>query len=198
MRTPHLPFHCAFQCQVITVYEMGEARGLLDGQHRVGALKMLAESEVLMPEAHLILVEVFPVLQQEDVKRCVFCCCCCCVGLGVLACWGCRAVILCSQSADWLATPRCCYRRPQALHRGEQRAARLADRHAGHGQRAGEGHHHRGGRDAADGVPQHVQGRCEGRRRRLVGLPSIHPSLAHAHAILQPKNRCRPTAGSRT
>lgn len=53
------------------MYEMGEARGLLDGQHRVGALKMLAESEVLMPEAHLILVEVFPVLQQEDVKRCV-------------------------------------------------------------------------------------------------------------------------------
>lgn len=50
---------------------MGEKRGLLDGQHRVGALKMLAESDVLMPEAHLILVEVFPVRQEEDVKRCV-------------------------------------------------------------------------------------------------------------------------------
>lgn len=56
---------------MITVYEMGEQRGLIDGQHRVGALKMLAESDVLMNEAHLILVEVFPVQKEEDIKRCV-------------------------------------------------------------------------------------------------------------------------------
>jgi len=55
--------------QVITVYENGEQRGLLDGQHRVGALKMLAEADVLMPAAHLILVEVFPAAREEDVKR---------------------------------------------------------------------------------------------------------------------------------
>lgn len=54
---------------VITVYEMGEQRGLLDGQHRVGALRMLADSDVLMSAAHLILVEVFPVRRAEDVKR---------------------------------------------------------------------------------------------------------------------------------
>ncbi len=54
---------------MITVYENGEQRGLLDGQHRVGALKMLAEADVLMPAAHLILVEVFPAAREEDVKR---------------------------------------------------------------------------------------------------------------------------------
>jgi hypothetical protein len=59
---------------VITVYEMGEQRGLLDGQHRVGALKMLAESDVLISNAHLVLVEVFPVRQEEDIKRCVHAC----------------------------------------------------------------------------------------------------------------------------
>lgn len=48
---------------------MGEQRGLLDGQHRVGALRMLAESDVLMDSAHLILVEVFPVRREEDIKR---------------------------------------------------------------------------------------------------------------------------------
>jgi len=53
----------------LTVYEMGEEIGLLDGQHRLGALKLLMDSGVLIPEAHLILVEVFPVKAQEDVKR---------------------------------------------------------------------------------------------------------------------------------
>jgi len=53
----------------LTVYEMGDKIGLLDGQHRLGALKMLMESDVLIPEAHLILVEVFPVKAEEEVKR---------------------------------------------------------------------------------------------------------------------------------
>jgi hypothetical protein len=53
----------------LCVYEMGEEIGLLDGQHRLGALKMLMESDVLIPEAHLVLVEVFPVHAEEDVKR---------------------------------------------------------------------------------------------------------------------------------
>lgn len=39
------------------------------GQHRVGALKLLSEQAVLSPEAHLILVEVFPVESEQDVKR---------------------------------------------------------------------------------------------------------------------------------
>jgi hypothetical protein len=39
------------------------------GQHRVGALKLLAGEGVLSPEAHLILVEVFPVQTEEEVKR---------------------------------------------------------------------------------------------------------------------------------
>ena len=53
----------------LTVYEMGDKIGLLDGQHRLGALKMLMESDVLIPEAHMILVEVFPVKAEEEVKR---------------------------------------------------------------------------------------------------------------------------------
>jgi len=53
----------------LTVYEMGEEIALLDGQHRLGALKMLMEADVLIPEAHMILVEVFPVKAEEDVKR---------------------------------------------------------------------------------------------------------------------------------
>lgn len=39
------------------------------GQHRVGALKMLMEEDVLLPGANLILVEVFPVKEEADVKR---------------------------------------------------------------------------------------------------------------------------------
>ena len=39
------------------------------GQHRVGALRLLAESGVLSPETHLILVEVFPVETDEHIKR---------------------------------------------------------------------------------------------------------------------------------
>jgi len=53
----------------LTVYEMGEEIALLDGQHRLGALKLLMEADVLIPEAHMILVEVFPVKAEEDVKR---------------------------------------------------------------------------------------------------------------------------------
>jgi len=41
----------------------------LPGQHRVGALKLLAESGTLSPETHLILVEVFPVDTEDQIKR---------------------------------------------------------------------------------------------------------------------------------
>ena len=43
--------------------------GLLDGQHRVGALNLLSEAGTLDVDAHVIMVEVFPVTTDEEIKR---------------------------------------------------------------------------------------------------------------------------------
>ena len=43
--------------------------GLLDGQHRVGALNLLSEAGTLDVNAHVIMVEVFPVSSGEEIKR---------------------------------------------------------------------------------------------------------------------------------